>query len=152
MRNFVSSLGTSQKSRILRNQPHHIGRRYARFAHHCRLHHCRICENRQWYTFTAGYELENEKMIGAGLKPAVKDHITVDFWLEPVVFWRALITVGLSQEPIVIGHYHCRFKPRTDGDKPTTQKGCNHPLFHPENRGARLDPSLHYCGRSSPWS
>ena len=45
---------------------------------------------------TAGYELENEKMIGAGLKPAVKDHITVGLWLEPVVFWRPLITVGLS--------------------------------------------------------
>ena len=52
----------------------------------------------------------------------MKDHITAGLWLEPVVFWRALITAGLSQEPIVIGLYHCRFKPRTDGDKPTTQK------------------------------
>ena len=42
-------------------------------------------------------------MIGAGLKPAVKDHITVGFFLEPAVFWRALITAGLSQEPTVIG-------------------------------------------------
>ena len=57
----------------------------------------------------AGYELENEKMIGAGLKPAVKDHITTGFWLEPAVFWRALITIGLSQEPTVIGLYHCQF-------------------------------------------
>ena len=48
-------------------------------------------------------------MIGAGLKPAVKDHITADFWLEPVVFWRALITAGLSQEPTVNGLYHYRF-------------------------------------------
>ena len=59
--------------------------------------------------FTAGYELENEKMIGAGLKLTVKDHITAGLWLEPAVFWRALITAGLSQEPTVIGHYHCRF-------------------------------------------
>ena len=82
---------------------------YARFAHHCRHHHCRICENRQRCTFTAGYEFENEKMIGAGLKPAVKDHITAGLWLEPVVFWWPLITAGLSQEPTVIGLYHCRF-------------------------------------------
>ena len=53
--------------------------------------------------------LKIKKMIGAGLKPAVKDHITAGLWLEPVVFWRALITVGLSQEPTVIGLYHCRF-------------------------------------------
>ena len=70
---------------------------YARFAHHCRPHHCRICE------------LENEKMIGVGLKPAVKDHITAGFWLEPVVFWRPLITTGWSHKPVVIGLYHCRF-------------------------------------------
>lgn len=82
---------------------------YARFTYHCRHHHCRICENRQWCTFTVGYELENEKMIGAGLKPTVKDHITAGLWLEPVVFWRALITAGLSQEPTVIGLYHYRF-------------------------------------------
>jgi len=48
-------------------------------------------------------------MIGAGLKPAVKDHITAGLWLEPAVFWRALITAGLSQEPTVIVLYHCRF-------------------------------------------
>ena len=30
---------------------------------------------------TVGYELENEKMIGAGLKLAVKDHITAGLWL-----------------------------------------------------------------------
>ena len=82
---------------------------YARFAHHCRHHHCRICENRQWCTFTAGYELENEKMIGARLKPAVKHHITASLWLEPAVFWRPLITAGLRQEPTVIVLYHCRF-------------------------------------------
>ena len=56
-----------------------------------------------------GYELENEKMIGAGLKPAVKEHITAGLWLEPTVFWRALITAGLSQEPTVICLYHCWF-------------------------------------------
>jgi len=36
--------------------------------------------------FTAGYELKNEKMIGARLKPIVKDHITAGLWLERVVF------------------------------------------------------------------
>ena len=50
-----------------------------------------------------------KKMIGAGLKPAVKDHITVGLWLEPAVFWRAVITAGLSQEPTVIGLYYRRF-------------------------------------------
>ena len=34
---------------------------------------------------TAGSELENQKMIGAGPKPAVKVHITVGLWLAPVV-------------------------------------------------------------------
>ena len=53
--------------------------------------------------------LKMKKMIGAGLKPAVKDHITAGLWLKLVVFWRALITIGLSQEPIVIEIYHCRF-------------------------------------------
>ena len=53
--------------------------------------------------------LKMKKMIGAGLKPVVKDHITVGLWLEPAVFWRALITIGLSQEPTVIVLYHCRF-------------------------------------------
>ena len=53
--------------------------------------------------------LKMKKIIGAGLKPAVKDHIIAGLWLEPAVFWRALITVGLSQEPIVIVLYHCRF-------------------------------------------
>jgi len=48
-------------------------------------------------------------MIGAGLKLAVKEHITVGLWLEPTVFWRALVTVGLSQEPTVIVLYHYRF-------------------------------------------
>ena len=73
---------------------------------------------------TAGYELENDKMIGAGLKPAVKDPITIGLWLEPAVFWRALITAGLSQEPTMVGLYHCWFLPRTNGDKPTTQKAA----------------------------
>ena len=90
-------------------------------------------------------------MIGAGLKPAVKDHITTGLWFKPAVFWQALITAGLSQELTVIGLYHCRFYPRTDGDKPTTQKGCSRPLlpplFHLEHRGARLGRSLHCCGR-----
>ena len=53
--------------------------------------------------------LKIKKMIGARLKPVVKDHITAGLWLEPTVFWWALITAGLSQEPIVIGLYHCRF-------------------------------------------
>ena len=53
--------------------------------------------------------LKMKKMIGAGLKPAVKDHITAGLWLEPPLFWWPLITAGLSQEPTVIGHYHCRF-------------------------------------------
>ena len=61
------------------------------------------------YFHCVSYGLENKKMIGAGLKPAVKDYITVGLWLEPAVFWRALITAGLSQEPTVIGHYHGRF-------------------------------------------
>ena len=30
--------------------------------------------------------MKMKKMIGAGLKPAVKDHITVGLWLEPAVF------------------------------------------------------------------
>jgi hypothetical protein len=51
---------------------------------------------------TASSELENEKMIGAGLKPTVKDHITADLWLAPAVSWRSFITAGSSQEPIVI--------------------------------------------------
>jgi len=53
--------------------------------------------------------LKMKKMIDAGLKPAVKDHITVGFWLEPTVFWRALITIGSSHKPVVIWLYHCRF-------------------------------------------
>ena len=53
--------------------------------------------------------LKMKKMIGAGLKPAVKDHITVGLWLEPAVFWRPLITASLSQEPTVIVLYHYRF-------------------------------------------
>ena len=53
--------------------------------------------------------LKMKKIIGAGLKPTVKDHITAGLWLKPAVFWRALITVGLSQEPTVIGHHHCQF-------------------------------------------
>ena len=61
-------------------------------------------------------------MIGAGLKPAVKDHITTGLWLAPVVSWRPLITVGPNQEPIVILCYHCQFNPRTDGDKIAVQK------------------------------
>ena len=36
--------------------------------------------------------LKIKKMIGAGLKSAVKDHIIAGLWLEPAVFWRALIT------------------------------------------------------------
>ena len=53
--------------------------------------------------------LKMKKMIGAGLKPAVMDHITAGLWLEPAVFWRTLITADLSQESTVIGLYHCRF-------------------------------------------
>ena len=30
--------------------------------------------------------MKMKKMIGAGLKPAVKDHITAGLWLEPAVF------------------------------------------------------------------
>ena len=68
--------------RILDSSPH-----YVRFRHHCRPHHCRIYDNRQWCTLTIGYELENKKMIGDGLKPAVKHHITTGLWLEPIVFF-----------------------------------------------------------------
>ena len=50
--------------------------------------------------------LKMKKMIGAGLKPAVNDHIIVGLWHEPAMFWRPLITAGLSQELTVIGHYH----------------------------------------------
>ena len=57
-------------------------------------------------TFTAGYELENEKMIEAGLKLTVKDHITVGLWLVPAVSWRPVITIGSSQEPTVISLQH----------------------------------------------
>ena len=46
-----------------------------------------------------GSELENEKMIGAGLKPEMKDHITPGLWLAPEVSWRPLITAGSNQEP-----------------------------------------------------
>ena len=53
--------------------------------------------------------LKMKKIIGARLKPTVKDHITAGLWLEPAVFWCPLITAGLSQELIVIGLYHCRF-------------------------------------------
>ena len=53
--------------------------------------------------------LKIKKMIRAGLKPAVKDHITAGLWLELAVFWRALITTGLSQEPTVILIYHYQF-------------------------------------------
>jgi len=75
---------------------------YVRFEHHCWTHHCRIYDNRQWCTFTIGYELENEKMIGAGLKPAVKYHITAVLWLEQTIFWRSLITAGWSHKPTVM--------------------------------------------------
>ena len=61
-------------------------------------------------------------MIGAGIKPIVKDHITVGLWLAPVVSWWPLITAGSSQEPTVIWCYHYRFEPRTDGDKIAVQK------------------------------
>ena len=61
-------------------------------------------------------------MIGAGLKLAVKDHITADLWLAPAVSWRLLITAGSNQELTVIWCYHCRFEPRTDGDKIAVQK------------------------------
>ena len=53
--------------------------------------------------------LKMKKMIGARLKPTVKDHITAGLWLELVVFWWPLITASLSQEPIVIRLYHCWF-------------------------------------------
>ena len=95
---------------------------YYGFEYHCRSHHCRICENRQWYTLTVGSELENEKMIAVGLKPTVKDPITTSLWLAPAVSWRPLITVGSNQEPTVIWCYHCRFESRTDDDKIAVQK------------------------------
>ena len=53
--------------------------------------------------------LKMKKIIGARLKPAVKDHITAGLWLEPAVFWRTLSTAGLSQEPTMIVLYHCWF-------------------------------------------
>ena len=61
-------------------------------------------------------------MIGAGLNPVVEDHITAGLWLAPAVSWRPLITAGSNQEPTVIWCYHCRFEPRTDGDKIALQK------------------------------
>ena len=62
-------------------------------------------------------------MIGARLKPTVKDHITIGLWLALVVSWRPLITAGSNQEPTVIWCYHCRFEPRTDiSDKIAVQK------------------------------
>ena len=61
-------------------------------------------------------------MIGAGLKPAVKYHITVGLWLAPVVSWQPLVTVSSNQEPTMIWCYHCRFEPRTDDDKIVVQK------------------------------
>jgi hypothetical protein len=36
-------------------------------------------------TFTAGFELENQKMIGAGPKPSVKIHVIAGLWLEPAM-------------------------------------------------------------------
>ena len=53
--------------------------------------------------------LKMKKMIGAGLKPAAKNHIAVGLWLELAVFWQALITAGSSHKPTVIWLYHCRF-------------------------------------------
>jgi len=53
--------------------------------------------------------LKMKKMIGAELKPVVKNHITSGLWFEPAVFWRALITAGSSHKPAVIVLYHCRF-------------------------------------------
>jgi len=53
--------------------------------------------------------LKMKKMIRVGLKLTVKDHITVDLWLEPAVFLRTLITADLSQESTMIWLYHCRF-------------------------------------------
>ena len=61
-------------------------------------------------------------MIGAGLKPTVKDHITIGLWLALVVSWRPLITAGSNQEPTVIWCYHYRFEPRTNVDKIVVQK------------------------------
>ena len=61
-------------------------------------------------------------MIGAGLKPVVKDHITAGMWLAPAVSWRPLITTGSNQEPTVIWCYNCQFEPSTDGDKIAVQK------------------------------
>jgi len=61
-------------------------------------------------------------MVGAGLKPVVKDHITAGMWLAPAVSWRPLITTGSNQEPTVIWCYQFWFKPTTDGDKIAVQK------------------------------
>ena len=81
-----------------------------RISHYYRIrHHCRIWVNWQWCTFTNGSVLENQKMIGAGPKPAVKVHITTCLWLAPVVAWRLLITAGSSQEPLVMLGYHYWF-------------------------------------------
>ena len=46
--------------------------------------------------------LKMKKMIGAGKKPAVKDHITAGLWLE--------------NGSVSAGTHHCRFKPRADSD------------------------------------
>jgi hypothetical protein len=49
---------------------------YARFAHHCRHHHGSDVPP------LPVMSLKMKKMIGAGLKPAVKDHITASYELE----------------------------------------------------------------------
>ena len=102
---YVNQIVMSRPEKVWKSKNYH----YYRFGHHYWPHHCQICENRQWCTFAADYELENEKMTGAGLKPAAKDHITIGLWLAPAVFWRPLITAGSSQESTVIELYHCRF-------------------------------------------
>jgi hypothetical protein len=59
--------------------------------------------------FTAGYEFENDKMIGGQRKPAVKVHITTGLWLELTVSAQSQITAGSSQEPTLMWCYYCRF-------------------------------------------
>ena len=78
------------------------------------LHHKKLTSTTPDLHITAGFvrtgndvpslpvmSMKMKKMIGVGLKSAVKDHITAGLWLEPAVFWRPLITAGLSQEPTV---------------------------------------------------
>ena len=50
-------------------------------------------------------------MIGAGLKPAVKDNITAGLWLEPAVMSARQKTAGSNHKPVVIRSFTAGFSP-----------------------------------------